>query len=427
MEVAKPKTKMTQPNDKTIQLNPEEQASSVCQNMLEETLRQGAQQLLAKAIEREVEEYLEKHARERDEGGHRMVVRNGKLPERTIQSGIGPIQVKVPRVDDRREGQRFSSAILPRYLRKVPSLENLIPTLYLMGVSTSDMERALEALLGPGARGLSATTVVRLKEVWQEEFAQWKKGDLKAKHYVYLWVDGIYFNVRLDEARPCVLVAVGVLADGTKELVAIEDGERESKLSWVGLLRDLKQRGLKDPPKLAIGDGALGFWAALEEQWPSCHAQRCWVHKTANVLDKLPKKLHPQAKSLLKEIYMAPTRSDAEKSFTNFGKTYADKYPKAAVCLEKDHEQLLSFYDFPAPHWVHLRTTNAIESSFAMVRHRSRQTKGCGSREATLALVYKLGRECERKWRRLTNYQLVDKVIRGVLFNDGLEFIQEAA
>lgn len=427
MEVAKPKTKMTQPNDKTIQLGVEEQANGICQNILEETLRQGAQRLLGQAIEREVEEYLEEHALERDERGHRLVVRNGRLPERTIQSGIGSVKVKVPRVNDRREGRRFSSAILPPYLRKVPSLENLIPTLYLMGVSTSDMERALEGILGPGARGLSASTVVRLKEVWQEEFAQWKKRDLSAKHYVYIWVDGIYFNVRLDEARPCVLVVVGALSDGSKELVAIEDGERESKLSWMALLRDLDRRGLKRPPKLAIGDGALGFWAALEEQWPSCHSQRCWVHKTANVLDKLPKKLHPEAKSLLQEIYLAPTRADAEKSFTDFGKIYVDKYPKAAACLEKDHEQLLSFYDFPAAHWVHLRTTNAIESSFAMVRHRSRQTKGCGSRAATLALVYKLGRECQRKWRRLNSHELIDKVVRGVLFHDGLEFIQQAA
>ena len=418
---------MTQPNDKTIQLRTEEQASTVCQNMLEETLRQGAQRLLAEAIEGEVEDYLEKHAQTRDERGHRLVVRNGSLPQRTIQSGIGPIEVKAPRVDDRREGRRFSSAILPPYLRKVPSLENLIPTLYLMGVSTSDMERALEAILGPGVRGVSASTVVRLKEVWQEEFAQWQRRDLSAKDYVYFWVDGIYFNVRLDEARPCVLVVVGALADGSKELVALEDGERESKLSWTQLLANLKRRGLDRPPKLAIGDGALGFWAALEEQWPSCRAQRCWVHKTANVLDKLPKKLQPDAKSLIHEIYMAPTRAQAEKAFTDFGKIYADKYPKAAACLEKDHEQLLSFYDFPAAHWIHLRTTNAIESSFAMVRHRSRQTKGCGSREATLALVYKLGRECERKWRRLNSHELIDKVIRGVVFNDGLEFIQQAA
>ena len=427
MEVAKPKTKMTQPNDKTIQLNAEEQASGVCQNMLEATLRQGAQRLLAEAIDQEVEEYLQKHEQARDERGHRLVVRNGRLPERTIQSGIGSIQLKVPRVNDRRKDRRFNSAILPPYLRKVPSLENLIPTLYLMGVSTSDMERALEAIHGPGVRGVSASTAVRLKEVWQEELAQWQRRDLSAKHYVYFWVDGIYFNVRLDEARPCVLVVVAALADGTKELVALEDGERESKLSWTQLLANLKRRGLDRPPKLAIGDGALGFWAVLEEQWPSCRAQRCWVHKTANVLDKLPKKLQPDAKSLIHEIYMAPTRAQAEEAFTDFGKTYADKYPKAWACLEKDHEQLLSFYDFPAAHWIHLRTTNAIESSFSMVRHRSRQTKGCGSREATLALVYKLGRECERKWRRLNSHELIDKVIRGVVFNDGLEFIDQAA
>ncbi|HEV2731173.1 MAG TPA: IS256 family transposase [Terriglobales bacterium] len=418
---------MTQPNDKTIQLSAEEQARGICQNMLEETLRQGAQRLLAKAIEQEVEDYLQEHAQERDERGHRLVVRNGSLPERTIQSGIGPIALQAPRVNDRREGRRFSSAILPPYLRKVPSLENLIPTLYLMGVSTCDMQRALEVILGPGVRGLSASTVVRLKEVWQEEFTQWQRRDLSAKHYVYLWVDGIYFNVRLSEARPCVLVAVGALADGTKELVALEDGERESKLSWAQLLGKLKRRGLSGPPKLAIGDGALGFWAALEEQWPSCRAQRCWVHKTANVLDKLPKKLQPDAKSLIHQIYLAPTRVQAEQAFTDFVKTYADKYPKAAACLEKDHERLLSFYDFPAAHWIHLRTTNPIESTFAMVRHRSHQTKGCGSREATLSLVYKLARECERKWRRLNSHELIDKVIRGVIFNDGLEFIEQAA
>lgn len=345
----------------------------------------------------------------------------GHLPGRKIATGLGPIAVQVPRVHDRREGRRFTSAILPPYLRKVPSLENLIPTLYLMGVSTSDMERALEALLGPGARGISASTVVRLKEVWQEEFAQWNSRDLSDKHSVYLWVDGIYFNVRLEEAHPCVLVVVGSLADGTKELVAIQDGERESQLSWTQLMAGLKRRGLSRPPKLAVGDGALGFWPAPEEQWPACEGQRCWVHKTANILDKLPKKQQPAAKSAIHEISMAATKAEAEKAFEAFGQTYGDKYPKAWACLAKDRAQLLSFYHFPAAHWVHLRTTNAIESSFAMVRHRSRQTKGCGSRAATLALVYKLGRECERKWRRLNRHELIDKVIRGVVFADGLE------
>ena len=418
---------MTQPNDKTIQIKAAEEASEVCQNLLEATLRRGAQRLLAEAIEQEVEDYVQAHEKEHDVHGRRMVVRNGHLPGRKIQTGIGPIAVQVPRVDDRREGWRFTSAILPPYLRKVPSLENLIPTLYLMGVSTSDMERALEALLGPGARGISASTVVRLKEVWQEEYAQWNSRDLSDKHYVYLWVDGIYFNVRLEEDRPCVLVVVGALADGTKELVAIEDGERESKLSWTQLMAGLKRRGLSRPPQLAVGDGALGFWPALEEQWSSCKGQRCWVHKTANVLDKLPKKQQPAAKSAIHEIYMAATRAEADKAFEAFGQTFGDKYPKAWACLTKDREQLLNFYHFPAAHWVHLRTTNPIESSFAMVRHRSRQTKGCGSREATLALVYKLGRECERKWRRLNRHELIDKVIQGIIFVDGLELTQKAA
>lgn len=335
--------------------------------------------------------------------------------------------MKVPRVHDRRDDRQFKSEILPRYLRKVPSLENLIPTLYLLGVSSSDMQPALEAFLGPAARGISPSTVVRLKEVWQEEFAQWSERDLSGKHYVYVWVDGIYFNVRLEEGRPCVLVMVGALPDGSKELVAIVDGERESTLSWTRLLAGLKKRGLAQIPKLAIGDGALGFWAALEQQWPSCGQQRCWVHKTANVLDKMPKRQQPAAKDALQEIYLAATRAQAEEAFGAFGKIYAEKYPKAWNCLEKEREPLLSFYDFPGAHWGHLRTTNPIESSFAMVRHRSRQTKGCGSRKATLALVYKLGRECERKWRRLNSHQLIDKIIRGVVFNDGIELLEQAA
>ncbi len=418
---------MTQPNDKTIQIKPTEEASALCRHVLEETLRRGAQRLLAEAIEAEVADYVKINACARNAHGQRLVVRNGHLPARQIASGLGPIEVRAPRVADRRAGQRFTSALLPRYLRKVPSLENLIPTLYLLGISTSDMGPALEALLGAGARGISASTVVRLKEVWQEEFAQWNARELSGKEYVYFWVDGIYFNVRLEEARPCLLVVVGALADGTKELVALQDGERESKQSWSELMGHLKTRGLRQAPKLAIGDGALGFWPALEEQWPSCQAQRCWVHKTANVLDKLPKKQQPAAKSALHEIYMAATKTEAEKAFTAFGQTYRDKFPKAWACLEKDRDQLLHFYHFPAAHWVHLRTTNPIESSFAMVRHRSRQTKGCGSRAATLALVYKLGRECERKWRRLNSPQLLDKVIRGVVFADGLELMQQAA
>lgn len=418
---------MTQPNDKTLEIKVQREASGVCRDLLEETLRGGAQRLLQEVIEAEVNDYIVRHRQERDEQGHRLVVRNGHARQRQIQSGLGAIEIKAPRVDDRREGRRFSSAILPRYLRKVPSLENLIPTLYLMGVSSSDMERALESLLGAGARGISPSTVVRLKEVWQQEFAQWNGRNLANKHYVYLWVDGIYFNVRLEEARPCVLVMVGALADGTKELVAVQDGERESKQSWSELILKLKARGLSHGPALAIGDGALGFWSALEEQWPGCQPQRCWVHKTANVLDKLPKKQQPAAKEAIHEIYLAATKAQAQEAFDLFGQIFAEKFPKAWRCLDKDRDQLLSFYNFPAAHWGHLRTTNAIESSFAMVRHRSRQTKGCGSREATLALVYKLGRECEGKWRRLNSHELIDKIIRGVLFVDGLELKEKAA
>ena len=359
------------------------------------------------------------------------------------------MRVKAPRSEDGREGRRFTSAILPRYLRKVPSLENLIPTRYLMGVSSSDMQRALEAILGPGARGLSSTTVppgpepadgVRLKQVWQQEFADWNGRDLSGREYVYVWADGIYFNVRCEDARPCILVLVGARADGTKELLAIADGERESKCSWSEVLRDLQRRGLAAPPKLAVGDGALGFWAALEEQWPQTQGQRCWVHKTVNVLAKLPKKplgrlgalslskrLHGAAKQALHELYLSDTRAHAGEAFAAFEKNYADKYPKAWQCLDKDRAALLAFYDFPAAHWVHLRTSNVIESSFSMVRHRTRQTKGCGSRSATLGMVYKLGRECELKWRRLNRHQLMSKVIQGTRFADGVEILQQAA
>ena len=428
VEVRKnPRTTMDTPNDKIIELKAAQQASLVCESLLEETLRAGAQRLLAQAIEAEVEDYVQRHAQERDGRGHRLVVRNGHLPERTLQTGLGAVRVKAPRVEDGREGRRFTSAILPRYLRKVPSLENLIPTLYLLGVSSSDMQRGLEAILGPGAMGLSSTTVVRLKQVWQQEFADWNGRDLSGKEYVYVWADGIYFNVRCEDARPCILVLVGALADGTKELIAITDGERESKCSWSEVLRDLKRRGLHTPPKLAAGDGALGFWAALEEQWPQTQGQRCWVHKTVNVLDKLPKKLHGAAKQALHEIYLSDTRAHAGQAFAAFEKSYADKYPKAWQCLDKDRAALLAFYDFPAAHWVHLRTSNVIESSFSMVRHRTRQTKGCGSRSATLGMVYKLGRECETKWRRLNSHQLMSKVIQGTRFADGVEILPQAA
>ena len=418
---------MKTPSDKVIEIESGAEAREICQSELEKTLRAGAQRLLAEAIEAEVAEYLAAHMHERDEGGRRRVMRNGHHREREVITGVGAVRVRAPRVDDRAASERFRSTILPRYLRKSPSLENLIPSLYLHGVSGNDMAAALEAILGPGARGLSATTVGRLKEVWQAEFGAWSRRDLTGQRYVYLWADGIYFNVRCEDARPCILVLVGAREDGVKELVAVVDGERESAASWEELLLDLKTRGLAWAPAIAVGDGALGFWSALARQWPEAAAQRCWVHKTANVLDKLPKKLHGAAKDAIHQIYLAETRADACAAFDTFGQKYSAKYPKAWHCLEKDRSALLAFYDFPAAHWIHLRTTNVIESSFSMVRHRTRQTKGCGSRAATLALVYKLGRECENKWRRLNAQADVAKIVRGIRFTDGLEVLEQAA
>ena len=392
----------------------------ICQSELESTLREGARRLLRAALEAEVEEYLQKHQAVRNEDGRRMVVRNGHGTERSLQSGLGAIEVQTPRVNDRREAQRFTSQILPPYLRRVPSLENLIPVLYLKGISTSAMPAALAPLLGPNAAGLSPATIVRLIASWQDEYQAWRKRDLSEEEIVYLWADGIYCNVRLTDDRPCLLVVIGARKDGTKVLLALEDGERESELSWLGVLQDLKRRGLKAPPKLAVADGALGFWPALEKVWPSCRAQRCWVHKTANILDKLPKKQQSEAKERLHDIWMADTRKEATAAFDRFLELYEAKYEKACACLKKDRTELLAFYDFPAEHWRHLRTTNPIESSFATIRHRANQTKGCGSRLATLALVFQLGRECEKSWRCLNGSEQIPKLIKGVRFIDGI-------
>jgi len=388
--------------------------------MLEEILREGARKLLQAAVENEVDEYINQWRSEKDENGHRLVTRNGSLPERELQTGLGKIPVKQPRVNDRREGEKFTSKILPPYMRRVPTLEALIPALYLKGISTGEMQTALEAILGPNVEGLSANNIVRLKEMWAEEYQEWNKRDLSNKRYVYVWVDGIYFNVRLDKDRPCILVIMGALEDGTKELVAIHDGYRESKLSWLEALRDLKKRGLAHAPKLAIGDGALGFWSALEEEFPQTRIQRCWVHKTANILDKMPKRVQPHAKKQIHEMYMASTKEEAEQAYLEFLELYEAKYPKACECLRKDHEVLFTFYDFPAEHWSHIRTTNPIESTFATVRHRTRQTKGCGSRNATLMMVFKLAIEAQKHWRRINGYQLVAKVIEGIEFKDGV-------
>ncbi len=389
-------------------------------NPLEEIIRQGARQLLQTALDAEVEQILELFKEQKDENGRQRVVRNGYRPQREIVSGAGRLEVRPPRLRDRAGQERFTSAILPPYLRRVPSVDALIPALYLRGVSTGDFYEALEAILGPRAAGLSATNIVRLKRVWEKEHEQWSQRSLKDKQYLYLWADGVHFNVRLEEERTCILVLMGALADGTKELVAVWDGYRESKLSWQEVLRDLKRRGLRSP-KLSIGDGALGFWAALQEEFPGCRQQRCWVHKTANVLDKLPKSQQAKAKGMIHDIYLAATRSEALTAFQSFHTLYQAKYPKACACLHKDKAELFAFYDFPAEHWQHIRTTNPIESTFATVRHRTRRTKGCGSRAATLAMVFKLAHTAQRRWRKLNGSHQIGKVIRGVKFIDGIE------
>ena len=403
--------------------------STTSQDVLTAILRDGAQRLLAEAVEAEVREWIESHADVRDDAGRRQVVRNGYLPKRSILTGIGRVEVEQPRVLDRRgaEGEAFSSKILPPYLRKTRSLEELIPWLYLKGVSTGDFSEALAALVGPDAHGLSASTITRLKEVWEGEFQEWNKRSLSGKQYVYLWADGVHFNVRLEEDRQCILVLMGATADGKKELIAIVDGYRESEQSWKALLLDVKARGLVVDPKLATGDGALGFWKALGQVYPTTRVQRCWVHKTANVLDKLPKRLQPEAKEKIHQIWMAETRADAEAAFDLFVATYQAKYSKACDCLSKDRAELLAFYDFPAEHWKHLRTTNPIESTFATVRLRHRRTKGSGSRMACLTMVYKLMQSAAKRWRLLNGSQHLNDVIQGIQFIDGIKPKQDAA
>jgi transposase-like protein len=391
---------------------------------LTEILRKGARDLLAQAIEAEVAAYLQERAHLSDEAGRRQVVRNGYLPSRGVLTGLGPVEVHQPRVRDRRpvgEREAFASAILPPYLRKARSLEELIPWLYLKGVSTGDFADALRALLGPDAPGLSATTVTRLKAAWEAEYEAWSKRSLEGKRYVYVWADGVHFNIRLDEGRQCILVLMGATAEGRKELIAVADGYRESEQSWKELLLDAKTRGLEVDPALAIGDGALGFWKAVRQVWPSTQGQRCWVHKTANVLDKLPKGVQPKAKRALREIYEAEGRKAAEKAFDLFISTYEAKYPRAVECLSKDREALLTFFDFPAEHWRHVRTTNPIESTFATVRLRHDKTKGSGSRTACLTMVFKLMETASRSWRLLNGSPRLGDVVRGVKFVDGIE------
>jgi putative transposase len=404
----------------------QERAQDEGKSYLEKLLSDGARKLLQAAIENEVVEYLETHREWRTETGQRAVVRNGYYPERELVTGIGPIKIQQPRVRQR-DGQKFSSAILPPYLRRVPSIDALIPALYLKGISTGDFTEALVAILGERASGLSATNIVRLKAGWEVEYKDWNRRDLSQKRYVYWWADGIYFNVRLDEERSCVLVLMGALEDGTKELIAVVDGYRESTQSWRELLQQLKRQGLTTAPKLAVGDGSLGFWLALQEEYGALPQQRCWLHKTLNILDKMPKSVQGRAKELIHEMYLSPTRKAALAAYDQFITSYQAKYPKATDCLEKDKEWLFTFYDFPAKHWSHLRTTNPIESTFATVRLRTKRTKGCGSRIATLTMVFKLGLEAQKRWRRLNGSDLLPKVVTGVQFVDGEELQQQAA
>jgi len=397
-------------------------ASPATNDALNEVLRRGAIQMLIQAVEAEAAEWIDQHAHVTDERGRRQVVRNGHAASRKIVTGVGELEIAMPRVHDRRppgERERFTSKILPPYLRKARSINELIPWLYLKGISTGDFSEALQALVGPDCPGLSASTVTRLISVWQEEYATWSQRDLTDKHYVYVWADGIHFNVRLEEDRTCILVLIGATADGRKELIAVSDGYRESEQSWKNLLLDVKRRGLTIDPKLAIADGALGFWAAMRKVWPATREQRCWVHKTANILNELPKRLRSEAKDRIHQIWMAPTRKAAHEAFDHFIEVYGAKYPKAVECLARDRDELLTFYDFPAEHWKHLRTTNPIESTFATVRLRHRRTKGNGSRRACLAMVFRLCQSAENRWRRLNGHELIQDVIAGVTFIDG--------
>jgi transposase-like protein len=394
-------------------------------------LRSGARKLLAQALEAEIELFLSQYSKFKDAQGRKRITRNGHLPAREIQTGIGPVEVKVPRTRDRdpysESGPiRFRSSLLPPYLKKTKSMEELIPWLYLKGISTNDFSDALAALVGKESPGLSASTISRLKSIWQEDLATWKKRDLSSKRYVYIWADGIYCNVRMEE-RQCLLVIIGATQDGKKELLALESGLRESELSWTELLLDLKRRGLNVAPKLAIGDGALGFWKALSKAYGETRWQRCWVHKTANVLNKLPKSLQAKAKDKLHQIWMAPDKAEAESHFDDFINTYEAKYPKATACLEKDRDKLLTFYDFPAEHWKHIRTTNPIESTFATVKLRTDKVRGCFSSKTVVTMAFKLCECAQKRWQRLYGYRELGKVISGVKFVNGIEETRNAA
>jgi transposase-like protein len=403
-------------------------ATEEIRGVIEQIAREGAQKVLQAALEAEVEEHLSRYEYLRDGEGRRVAVGNGHAPERTILTGVGPVVVRRPRVDERsrKDGHEpFTSAILPRFLRRTPTLEGALATLYLKGVSTNDFSTALAAILGKKAAGLSATTISRLKRDWERHYEQWRSRPLRSTEYAYLWADGVHFNVRMEDERTCILVIIGGNYRGEKELLAVRDGFRESEQSWKELLLELKGRGLEIDPKLAIADGALGFWKALPLVYPSTRTQRCWVHKTANVLDKLPSSMQGRAKAMIYDIYRAESGASAQKAYAQFQAAFQDKYPEAVGCLRKDEESLFTFYDFPAAHWLHIRSTNVIESVFATVRLRTNKTKGCGTRLATLTMVFKLIQEAQRNRRKLDGSKHLELVHAGRRFIDGV--LQEEA
>jgi putative transposase len=393
---------------------------------LDELAREGARRIIAAALEAEVGEYVERFAEVRGEDGKRLVVRNGRARERTVTVGSGTVAIRAPRVNDKRvdeqtgERARFSSRILPAYARRSPKVNDVLPVLYLRGLSTGDFRPALEQLLGEDAAGLSPSTISRLCQDWEVEHERFRARSLRFHRYAYLFVDGVHVSVRLGEDdRLCLLVVIGVREDGVKELLAVEDGYRESTESWAAVMRDLTARGLNEP-RLVIGDGALGTWAALRDVFPAARKQTCWVHKIARVLDALPKRLQPRAKSMLHEIMEAPSRADARAALERFRGEFDAKYPKAVAKLDRDWAALTAFYDFPAEHWRHLRTSNAIESSFATVKLRTRVTKGAGSKKAALAMAYKLLDAAQERWRRFNGHELVADVLADATFKDGI-------
>jgi putative transposase len=396
-------------------------APGAISDSLTELLRQGARGLIEKAVEAELQLLLDQYGNVTNLAGRKLVVRNGYLPEREVLTALGPVPVRVPKVRDRSgSGIKFNSALVPPYVRKARRVEAALPWLYLRGISTGDMQEALSVLVGEDAKGLSPSVVSRLKAQWSDAYAAWNQRDLSEEHYVYVWADGIYSTLRGEDDRLCLLILIGVNERGEKRLLALSDGYRESKASWLSLIQDLQARGLKAAPQLAIGDGALGFWAAVEEAWPQTRCQRCWVHKTANVLNELPKSIQGKAKAGLHEIWMAETQAQAERAFDRLVRDFGAKYPKAVDKLIKDRVALLTFYDFPAEHWIHIRTTNPIESSFATIRHRTTRTKNCVSRNTLLGLVFQLALTAQKSWRKLRGFNRLPDVVKGVQFQDGI-------